>query len=283
MPALIKDPAAGLSSLPSNFEASKPQLRYQGAEALIYKTSFPVAAGAEQAISAKPAFLKHRPSKPYRHPILDARLTRHRILAEARVLAKLKREGVAVPAIYALDWEAGWMLGEWIDGRTIRAVLDEVVPKWIQSTSPGRTDSDAVETSSDPLTNALRETMAKIGRLVGKVHASGVVHGDLTTSNIMLRPHQNIELQELLPHDVKTVQGDVYLIDFGLTDQSIQAEDQAVDLYVLERAFGSSHPQSEQLFQELLAAYGNSYRGARGTLKRLDEVRLRGRKKIMIG
>src|SRR6202023_1419845 len=69
LPAILTHP----SSVP-------PQLITQGAEALLYRTTYltPQLACA----------LKYRPPKPYRHAILDARLTRHRILSEARVLVK---------------------------------------------------------------------------------------------------------------------------------------------------------------------------------------------------
>lgn len=285
MPALVKNPTAELSQLPENFKDSKAELQFQGAEALVYKTTFPVAASDEDSgVPAWPAFLKHRPSKPYRHPILDAKLTRHRILAEARVLVRLRREGIAVPAVYALDWEAGWMLGEWIEGEPVRAVLEQVVPLWLASSNLDIQDTSSQ--SSGALGDALLKLMTKIGALVGKMHSVGVVHGDLTTSNLLLRdarPKHN--LQEPLDDSAiaESLEGDVFLIDFGLVAQSIQDEDRAVDLYVLERAFGSSHPQTESLFQELLKSYGKSFKGAHIVLKRLNEVRLRGRKKIMIG
>jgi TP53 regulating kinase-like protein len=38
------------------------------------------------------------------------------------------------------------------------------------------------------------------------------------------------------------------MIDFGLSSQAVYVENYAVDLYVLERAFGSTHPASEGLF-----------------------------------
>ncbi|KAI4116217.1 MAG: hypothetical protein LQ338_007751 [Usnochroma carphineum] len=79
------------------------------------------------------------------------------------------------------------------------------------------------------------------------------------------------------------LEGDIVLIDFGLAGQSVQDEDKAVDLYVLERAFGSTHPEVEERFKEVLGAYGESYKGAKVVLKRLEEVRMRGRKKTMIG
>ncbi|KAL8748931.1 MAG: hypothetical protein Q9199_007986, partial [Rusavskia elegans] len=77
--------------------------------------------------------------------------------------------------------------------------------------------------------------------------------------------------------------GEIVLIDFGLATQSVHDEDKAVDLYVLERAFGSTHPEIEESFQEVLRAYGESYKGAKVVLKRSEEVRMRGRKKSMIG
>ena len=41
------------------------------------------------------------------------------------------------------------------------------------------------------------------------------------------------------------------MIDFGLSFQEGVAEDKGVDLYVLERAFLSTHPNTEKLFAEV--------------------------------
>lgn len=87
------DSSSPAASLP--YEA--PQIITQGAEALVYRTSF--------LSPATPAILKHRPAKPYRHPTLDRRLTKQRILAEARTLVRLRREGVQVPGVLACDWD----------------------------------------------------------------------------------------------------------------------------------------------------------------------------------
>lgn len=74
------------------------------------------------------------------------------------------------------------------------------------------------------------------------------------------------------------------LIDFGLAFQSTLVEDKAVDLYVLERAFGSTHPESEPLFARVLDAYGQEMGlGWPGIERRLEEVRVRGRKRSMVG
>ncbi|GJC85153.1 EKC/KEOPS complex subunit BUD32 [Colletotrichum liriopes] len=97
--------------------AGAPALVTQGAEARLYRTTF--------LSPSLPAALKYRPKKPYRHPTLDARLTRARILAEARVLAKCRREGCPVPALYALDEAAGWLMLEWIPGAPVRVRINE--------------------------------------------------------------------------------------------------------------------------------------------------------------
>ncbi|MCJ1456254.1 serine/threonine-protein kinase bud32 [Mycoblastus sanguinarius] len=81
----------------------------------------------------------------------------------------------------------------------------------------------------------------------------------------------------------KNLEGEIILIDFGLANQSLQDEDKAVDLYVLERAFGSTHSEAEEGFQEVLKVYGESYKGAKVVLKRLEDVRMRGRKRSMLG
>ncbi|KKK14405.1 hypothetical protein ARAM_000064 [Aspergillus rambellii] len=191
-----------------------PTLLTQGAEAHLYKTIF--------LSPSTPAALKIRPSKPYRHPILDRRLTRQRLLQEARCLAKLVREGVSVPALLGIDWESGnWLMMEWIEGVVVRVVLE----RWEVYMKPGGDLRDALEEEEE---SRVRGLMRRIG-------------------------------------------------------QSVQDEDRAVDLYVLERAFGSSHPRTEPFFEELLKGYRESYRGAVSALKRLEDVRLRGRKRSMIG
>lgn len=123
--------------------------------------------------------------------------------------------------------------------------------------------------------------MKRIGRAVGGLHAVGVVHGDLTTSNMMLHRPEEGNVEE---HKMGSLDGEIVLIDFGLAQQTVQEEDRAVDLYVLERAFGSTHPREEGMFGEVLEGYREAFpKGSKGTLRRLEDVRMRGRKKSMIG
>ena len=73
------------------------------------------------------------------------------------------------------------------------------------------------------------------------------------------------------------------LIDFGLSFVSSLAEDRGEDLYMLERAFLSTHPNMESSFQWLLQSYSRSSSRAAGVILKLDEVRQRGRKRTMVG
>ena len=244
--AAVQTHATTVHELPTPFNKSTEsfELITQGAEALLYKTTF----FTPDIFTA----LKVRPIKAWRHPTLDKRLTRQRILAEARVLNKCRKEGVPVPAIQAMDWAKGWIASEWIEGKTVKEAIRK------------RDVND---------TEGLKELLRHIGQAVGKLHGVGIIHGDLTTSNMMLRPGSS-ELD---------LAGEIVLIDFGLATQAVQEEDRAVDLYVLERAFGSTHPKEEDMFNVVLEAYAGTFKGAKSTLRRLEDVRMRGRKKSMIG
>lgn len=269
-------------ALPAPFTNTTPPptLLTQGAEAHLYKTTF--------LTPSTPAALKIRPAKPYRHPILDKRLTRQRVLQEARCLVKLVREGINVPGVLAVDWEAqgeedgrvaAWLLMEWIDGLVVRVVFERW-EAWIKQ-QQRELSADAFSQLYKEEEERVRDLMRRIGRTIGGMHKAGVIHGDLTTSNLILRPFT--QSAEETSTGSPSMEGEVVLIDFGLAGQSVQDEDRAVDLYVLERAFGSTHPKTEGFFEEVVKAYGESYRGANVVLKRLEDVRMRGRKRSMIG
>lgn len=120
-----------------------------------------------------------------------------------------------------------------------------------------------------------------IGHVVGTMHCNHIIHGDLTTSNLLLVGK---------PEDCC-----IAVIDFGLASIDETAEDKGVDLYVLERALISTHPSTEPLFEAILSSYREAYvsgsggKGNRGgavadeVLRKLDEIRMRGRKRTMVG
>ncbi|KKY34286.1 putative serine threonine-protein kinase bud32 [Diaporthe ampelina] len=248
-----------------------PELITQGAEGLLYKTFY--------LQPSLPCALKHRPPKPYRHPILDARLTRQRILAEARILAKARREGVPVPGVYCVDEAAGWMMIEWVAGQPVRARVNA----WLGDKTEaevlreGEGEGDGGGGNAD-----LVALMRRVGAAVGALHAAGIVHGDLTTSNMMLRPASGSGGGDNGDQG-SVLGGEIVIIDFGLASQGQSEEDRAVDLYVLERAFLSTHPRTENLFGEVLAGYARAFKGSKPVLRKLEDVRMRGRKRSMLG
>lgn len=256
--------------------SSPPELITQGAEGLLYKTSY--------LSPSLPCALKYRPSKPYRHPILDARLTRQRILAEARILAKARREGVPVPAVYCVDEAAGWMMIEWVMGQPVRARVNAWLGDKAEAEVLRARAGDGDE--GDKGNSDLVALMRRVGAAVGALHAAGIVHGDLTTSNMMLRPAQSPAASADGDQDGgedSLLGGQIVIIDFGLASQSSSEEDRAVDLYVLERAFLSTHPRTEKLFGEVLAGYAGAFKGSKPVLRKLEDVRMRGRKRSMLG
>ncbi|KAG5936734.1 serine/threonine-protein kinase bud32 [Claviceps pazoutovae] len=242
--------------------STPPLLITQGAEGRLYKTTY--------LTSDLPCALKYRPPKPWRHPILDHRLTRHRILSEARILAKCQREGLRVPAVYAIDESAGWLMLEWIPGTPVRVNINN----WLGTRTEGIEADDR-----------LRDLMRRIGLAIGRMHKIGIVHGDLTTSNMMLSPPSRATAATTgtLYQDVDELSGEIVIIDLGLASGAVHEEERAVDLYVLERAFGSTHPRAECLFEEVLDAYRGCFKQAPTVLKKLEDVRLRGRKRSMLG
>ncbi|KAJ1996854.1 serine/threonine-protein kinase bud32 [Coemansia thaxteri] len=211
---------------------AEQELIRQGAEARVYITT----------IDGKQAIAKQRFSKGYRHAELDAKLTRGRLNQEARSLKRCREHGIRVPDVIRVDKDSATLFIEFVSGPTIK--------EWILAS-----DNEARE----------KELMASIGQILHTMHSFNIVHGDLTTSNMILDS-----------------EGQVVLIDFGLSQVSFSAEDKAVDLYVLERAFISTHPNSERLFATVLESYDSSDE-ARSILKRLEDVRQRGRKRDMSG
>ena len=126
---------------------------------------------------------------------------------------------------------------------------------------------------------------------IATMHSGDSIHGDMTTSNMMIKPKIPIERQ-LAGGSVKTSAkeiaqsgelGDLYLIDFGLSYVSGKVEDKAVDFYVLKRAFISTHPGSEGLFEKILNIYRDNTNKGLQIVSKYKEVELRGRKRECFG
>ncbi|KAM7496002.1 hypothetical protein LguiA_020416 [Lonicera macranthoides] len=210
----------------------------QGAEARVFESHF----------VGRRSIVKERFSKKYRHPTLDAKLTLKRLNAEARCMAKARRLGVSTPALYAVDPLLHTLTLEYVEGPSVKDVFLDFGSQGV-------------------VEERMNDIAMQIGSAIGKLHDGGLVHGDLTTSNMLIRNGTN----------------QLVLIDFGLSFTSALPEDKAVDLYVLERALLSMHSSCGNVMDRILAAYRKSSKQWSSTLNKLAQVRQRGRKRTMIG
>ena len=100
------------------------------------------------------------------------------------------------------------------------------------------------------------ELCTRIGELIAKLHGQSIVHGDLTTSNMIL-----------------TREGRIFLVDFGLGDKTEELEAQGVDIHLLRRALQSTHFQiADECIRFVLEGYGK-VAGAEATASVLEKVR----------
>ncbi len=192
-----------------------------------------IARGAEAELyDTGTLILKKRPVKTYRHLELDTKLRLERTRKEYGLLQRAKKANIPVPSVKKID-ESTLEL-EKIDGEKM-ATMGSELPLPLATT---------------------------LGKIIAQVHDENIIHGDLTTSNV-------------LHHD-----GKLTLIDFGLGTTSERLEDKAVDLHVLEEALKARHPRNgETFFHEFCTAYENASKHGTEVLQRLTTVQSRGRNK----
>eukprot|EP00054_Salpingoeca_dolichothecata_P011984 m.66422 g.66422 ORF g.66422 m.66422 type:complete len:219 (+) comp19720_c0_seq2:47-703(+) len=211
----------------------------QGAEARLFKTTF----------LDRPCMIKERFPKQYRHPELDKKLTARRIAQESRSIIRCREAGIPCPTLFYFDLSRIYM--EYIDNaQTLRDYIN-----------------------SGPDEKDLFTAMDTVGTYLACMHDKDIIHGDLTTSNIMRKNDDSADGKA----------GQIVMIDFGLSSASSLVEDKGVDLYVLERAFLSTHPNSEKLFDRIIQTYATKSENEKAVLAKLEDVRARGRKRTMLG
>lgn len=234
------------------------QLRHQGAESKLY---FGVH-------SNNRCVIKHRFSKQYRHPLLDKKLTKERTKRERRMIERIRSKSKEL-ALYMP--KVGWSNEDTI-------LMDEIV------------DCETLFDYIEREPSRIIEVAPLIGRCVAELHNLGIIHGDLTTSNLLLVPRARSPTDDSFPS--KKLKPDsleeshiVIPIDFGLSTGSEHPEEKAVDLYVLERALLSTHFSDSSFFETILKAYIEHIDdktceplGKQKIIERLGEVRSRGRK-----
>ena len=199
----------------------KQKLIFQGAEARVYLIDKKV--------------LKQRISKSYRHPNLDESLRKSRTKKEAKILEKAISLKINVPNIIKqdkFDLEI-----EYISGEKLSDNLNFY--------------------SKEKQNNVIKEA----GKQISLLHKNDIIHGDLTTSNMILSKENK-----------------VFIIDFGLGYISKKIEDKAVDLHLIKQALEAKHFENhEELFKNLIKNYKS--KDSKKVLERLKAVEKRGRYK----
>ena len=178
----------------------KKTLIKKGAEADIYLTNW----------NDEKAIYKKREPKEYRNLILDIKLRKHRTIREASIMHDVKLFGIHAPLVYFVDTKKTSILMQYIEGNLVKDLPDRKLVKICK----------------------------EIGRIVGRMHKSGIMHGDLTTSNFIMQKDR------------------VFLIDFGLSSRTRKIEDHAIDLRLFKEILNSAHTAiMEQGWTNFLQGY----------------------------
>ncbi len=181
-----------------------------------------------------PTIQKCRLPKAYRRPELDARIRRERTRQEAQLLIEAGSAGIPTPRLLDVHLGQSTLQLEPIEGDQLRIVLERGPPETL-------------------------DLCRAFGKLVGRLHVAGIVHGDLTTSNVIRRADELV------------------LIDFGLAQRSQELEDRGVDLHLVERTFESSHPGRPELLAAFRDGYAAELPEAAAVFGRMDDIKARGR------
>lgn len=195
----------------------------QGAEAKLYKDGNKL--------------IKERIKKGYRHEEIDRRIRKQNTRREHKLLSKASQL-INAPKILEYNEAEHKITMGFIDGKTLRDTLDNLP------------------------TGKRIELCEQLGKEVAKLHNESIIHGDLTTSNFILKEDK------------------IYFIDFGLGFHSTKIEDKAVDLHLLRQAFESKHYQHFQhSFEAVIKGYKEESKQAKEILNRFEIVEKRGRYK----
>lgn len=204
------------------------RLLYRGAEADLVR-------GRWQGLDA---VFKLRKPLPYRLPALDDAIRRQRTLHEAEMLHAAKKAGVLAPHLFFVDAAGATLIMEFVQGERLK---------------------DLVSVASR---DVVVEQFVLLGRDTSRLHSSGIMHGDLTTANVI------------------SWHGRLVFLDFGLSIHSSRLEDHAVDLRLIKETLVGAHPRiSSVALEGLLDGYSKEAGASRSraVFKQLRSIERRGR------
>jgi TP53 regulating kinase-like protein len=210
-------------------EMKEPLLVKKGAEASLYRADW----------HGRKVMMKKRLPKKYRLSELDEQIKTYRTTHEPQLIHKAKKTGVPTPTIFLVDAKNATIIMEFIEGKQVKQLLSEV-------------------------SKSERQHLCfKIGELIGRLHKNGVIHGDLTTSNMILNS-----------------EGKIFFVDFGLGEKSKELEARGVDLHLMKRALQSTHFRfAEECFNSVIKGYSKvlGSETAKNVLDKIKQIERRGR------
>jgi TP53 regulating kinase-like protein len=190
----------------------------------------------------KKALFKHRLPKKYRISVLDKEIRNKRTINEGKALIKVKDYGINVPEVYEINLENSTIIMKYIQGEKLKTLMNSL--------------------DSKTKLNYFQE----LGRQIALLHIHGHIHGDITTSNIII-----------------TNSKELFLIDFGLHEYSEKIENKSVDLHLLKRVLISSHGKdSNPCFEAFLEGYKGEFNFQNNNdyqeiIKNISVIETRGR------
>ena len=228
-----------------------------------------IATGAESQIFLQENLVaKRRIKKSYRIAEIDEKLRKLRTRSEGKIMDKLSGI-INIPKIIKVDEKSKEIIMEFIDGKKL---------------------SDYLDTFS---LNQQEEICREIGKETGEIHDLNIIHGDLTTSNMILAENPTNKClnnkkignnncpdtqKSFVINNKDNSNAKIFFIDFGLSFHSSRIEDKAVDLHLLRQALESRHFKHWNiLFNKVIEAYNPQDKEK--ILKQLEKVEKRGRYK----
>jgi len=182
----------------------------------------------------KDVIIKERIKKNYRISQIDEKIRKSRTRQESTLLSEARRAGVFTPNIF--DVSTYKIKMEYVDGNRIKELFYKSDEKTIKKMCFG------------------------IGESIGKLHRAGIIHGDLTTSNMILKDKK------------------IFFIDFGLGFFSKKIEDQGTDLKLLKEALRSTHFKILKIcWENIIKGYSKEYKDAKKVLEKVKEIERRAR------
>lgn len=183
--------------------------------------------------------VKKRLPKEYRPSQLDLQIRTYRTVHEPQLMHEAKKAGVPTPLVYLVDVENATIIMQYVDGKQVKQLLGEATRRERQ------------------------HLCFRIGCLVGLLHKWGIVHGDLTTSNMILDSN-----------------GAVFFVDFGLGEKTAEFEARAVDLHLMKRALQSTHFEfADECMRDVVKGYASivGTEVSEKLIEKAEEIERRGR------